>query len=1425
MKKNRKGSRSKTRLKNKKFRGFSKISVSVIMILLMVITLFDGFSSKKTLAKVDYTSDSGSSSMVGFYLGSDGNGPYRYARDVAKRIIYAEDGTVSYIESEVATTGFDAVEQKYQVTDSDGNKGVAYCVEAGKPFKAGDVTAQRAVFEDYFRHIPHSCRDGIILALLYGYDGENAVPVEGCNSDDYRFATQVIIWEFQQQLRTSYTTKTIKANNWGVPADEFSCMLKGRPAEKCYNWIIDQIVTNTTYPSFSCRRYAQAQSDPTYCYTMKYDPVTKKYSITLNDTRGVKAEILKSNNNSVSISKNGNNYTFSTSKTLDGLVLMLQHSEVSTDSEGCLIWTSDAQTLITGKYDPFPFYFRLQTENKGTVKITKTSETGEISGIKFKISGEGVDLTVTTTADGTVAQDLAPGSYTVTELDVDGNFITPSAQTVTVESGKTATVSFDNKLKRGNVEVTKRSEDKKISGIKFKLSGTSDSGEKVSLTATTGTDGIARFSNVLIGTYKLEELDAAGHYIPTASQNITVKYNATVKATFNNNLKRGNVEVTKRSEDKKISGIKFRLSGTSDSGEKVDLTATTGADGVARFTNVLIGTYKLEELDAAGHYIPTASQNITVSYNTTAKATFNNNLKRGNVEVTKRSEDGRISGIKFRLYGTSDSGEKVSLTATTGADGIARFTNVLIGTYTLEEVDADISYVPTEKQNITVTYKGTAKAVFTNILKKWILTVTKTDAETGAPQSDAKLSGAVYGIYDKDGNLVDTYTTDGNGSFTTKEYACGSYTLKEITPPEGYTFDETVYPAGAEPGHFITEHNSLEITVKEQVIKGSISIIKHTDNGDTQIETPEEGAEFEIYLKTAGSYENAAESERDILTCDEYGFAQTKELPYGVYTVHQTRGWADTEYMTDFDVYISKDGKIMRYLINNKAFESYLKIVKLDAETGKTVPVAGAGYKIYDADGDLITMRFTYPQVTVTDTFYTNAEGFLITPEKLGYGEYTLIECEAPYGYILDPEPVKFTMDLASAEENGGVLTVTVKQEDMPQKGVISIIKYGEYLSSFMEENGLYTPVYVSGALSGAVFDIIAAEDIRTGDGSIRYAAGTVADTVTTDTDGKAQTKPLYLGKYIIKETKAPAGYVLSGEAVEVELTYAGETVEITRTEKEIENERQKAVISLKKLLEAQENKYGKPEGADITKVRFGLFSSAEITAADGTVLPAGALLESASVSADGTLTFKTDIPYGSYYVKELETAEGYILDETEYRFDFSCADDNTASVEITVNDGGVIENKPVYGTVKGIKTDEAGKPLGGALIGLFKPGTADFTKETAVETAVSAEDGSFTFEHVPYGTWIIREIESPEGYILSEKEFTVSVSEAGETVEIVLVNAPEPEPEPEPEPPVIDVPTGDKIPGKRVAAYIVLGLIISGLVAANIIFKKKRRK
>lgn len=231
--------------------------------------------------------------------------------------------------------------------------------------------------------------------------------------------------------------------------------------------------------------------------------------------------------------------------------------------------------------------------------------------------------------------------------------------------------------------------------------------------------------------------------------------------------------------------------------------------------------------------------------------------------------------------------------------------------------------------------------------------------------------------------LIDTYTTDENGQFTTKYYICDNdWTVREISPSEGYLLDTAIHKVGAEPELYTVELNSTANDVNEQVIKGNIAIIKHTDNGETQIETPEEGAVFEVFLKSADSYENAKETERDVLTCDENGFAQTKDMPYGIYTVRQTFGWEGRELMKDFDVFISKDGQTYRYLINNANFESYIKIVKKDAETGNTIPYAGAGFQIYDPNGNLVTMTFTYPEVTTIDTFYTTADGDLIKMKK-----------------------------------------------------------------------------------------------------------------------------------------------------------------------------------------------------------------------------------------------------------------------------------------------------------------------------------------------------------------------------------------------------------------------------------------------------------
>ena len=338
----------------------------------------------------------------------------------------------------------------------------------------------------------------------------------------------------------------------------------------------------------------------------------------------------------------------------------------------------------------------------------------------------------------------------------------------------------------------------------------------------------------------------------------------------------------------------------------------------------------------------------------------------------------------------------------------------------------------------TVTNKS-----FTNILKKWNVTVTKSDAETGLPQGDATLAGAVYGIYKGD-QLVDAYTTDANGQFTTKYYVCGDdWTIREITPSEGYLLDSTVYPIGAEAKNYTMEYNTTANDVTEQIIKGRIAIIKHTDDGETQLETPEAGAEFAVFLKTAGSYDSAKASERDYLICDENGYAVTKDLPYGIYTVHQTKGWDGRELLADFDVYIAKDGQTYRYLANNRNFESYIKIVKVDAETGKVIPLAGAGFRLYRPDGSLITQTFTYPEVTTIDTFYTNNDGYLITPKKLEYGTgYSLVEVSAPYGYTLNSEPVYFDVTADNAMEENAVT------DQLERRGLFFRHRGGRHLSA-----------------------------------------------------------------------------------------------------------------------------------------------------------------------------------------------------------------------------------------------------------------------------------------------------------------------------------------------------------------------------------------
>ena len=733
-----------------------------------------------------------------------------------------------------------------------------------------------------------------------------------------------------------------------------------------------------------------------------------------------------------------------------------------------------------------------------------------------------------------------------------------------------------------------------------------------------------------------------------------------------------------------------------------------------------------------------------------------------------------MEGVKFHLYGTSLSGLPVDEYAVTDKNGLAKFENVLISgntPYVLEEVDTAIRYVVPESQTAPIEWKKVTNRSFTNILKKFNVTVTKTDVETGNPQGDATLAGAVYGIY-KGEELIDTYTTDEKGQFTTKYYICGDdWSVREISPSEGYLLDSTIHHVGAEPELYTIEYNSAENDVNEQVIKGNIAIIKHTDNGETQIETPEEGAVFEVYLKSAGSYGNAKETERDILTCDENGFAQTKDMPYGIYTVKQTSGWEGRELMKPFDVFINKDGQTYRYLINNANFESYIKIVKKDAETGNTIPYAGAGFQIYDPDGNLVSMTFTYPEVTTIDTFYTTADGELITPQTLEYGTgYSLVEVQAPYGYVLDSEPVYFDVVQENSEEESGITLIEVVRSNMAQKGTVTVEKSGEVFSTVAGDKGLYQPIFSVSGLEGAVYEITAAEDIYTLDGTLRASKGEVVDTVTTGADGTAKSKELYLGKYEVKEVTAPYGMVLNEEVHAVELVYAGQEIAVTETATGFVNERQRVEIDLVKSL-AKDKAYGIGTNGEIFDVTFGLYAAEELKAADGTVIPADGLLEVIFLDESGHGKAISDLPIGSYYVQEISTNSAYLLDDTKYPVVFEYAGQDTATVHISANDGNAIENEIIYGSVSGKKSDEDGNALGGATLGIFKTGTAEFTKETAIATTVSAEDGSFSFEKVPYGTWIVREIESPKGFVLSEEEIAVTVGKVDEVVEIELVN------------------------------------------------------
>lgn len=850
-----------------------------------------------------------------------------------------------------------------------------------------------------------------------------------------------------------------------------------------------------------------------------------------------------------------------------------------------------------------------------------------------------------------------------------------------------------------------------------------------------------------------------------------------VKCYFSLEIKAGALQLVKTSEDGEVSGIPFHISGNG-----IEKDVVTGPDGTIKVDNLQAGNYTVTE-NAPDKYVQPQSQQVTVYPGQTSSVSFSNILKKFTVEMEKVDSatdeaqgDSTLDGAVYGMF----KGETLLDTYTTANGGKFTTKEYPCGPdYSIREISPSEGYlldetiypVGAEPGNFTLENNSIPMTATEDVILGSIAITKHTDQpaipdqEEPAPQSEAPAEES------NPAESVPAEEEPAESNSIEEAPDSGSSEIPESPPvPEesGESSSESspAPESEPEPAPSASTVPQLVPAVASLASKASVLPLSTTASGDeVQIEQPEEGAEFQVYLASAGSYENAKESERDLLITDSHGFAKSKSMPYGLYVVHQTAGAEGQKFVPDFSVFISEHGKTYYYILNNPTFTSLIRFEKKDLESGKIIPLAGTAVKIRNADtGEWVVQHLNYPSPIDIDTFVTDATGTLMLPEPLGFGNYELVEQQSPWGYVFDGEPVPFVVD-------GTQDVITVEKYNIAQKGTITVSKEGEVFSHVAEAGGLYQPQYEVQGQPGAVYDITALEDIVTPDGTIHLRAGELAATLTTGSDGTATSEPLYLGRYQILERTAPDGMVIDPEPKEVTLSYAGQEVEITSASVGFVNERQKVEISLRKLLE-QDETFSIGMNEEWKNITFGLFAAEELTAADGTSIPADGLIETIGVDENGNAIFKTDVPCGaSLYVKEIGTDEHYILSGEKYPVVFEYAGQDIAKVQIQVNDGEAIENTLKRGRVSGWKVDQDGFELAGAKIGLFRFDETEFTEETALMVTESNEIGYFEFDKVPVGNWLVREIAPPAAFVLTEETFPVEITEDGQTIEIHIEN------------------------------------------------------
>ena len=976
----------------------------------------------------------------------------------------------------------------------------------------------------------------------------------------------------------------------------------------------------------------------------------------------------------------------------------------------------------------------------------------------------------------------------------------------------------------GVVRVSKISADNGavLSGATFELMNGAGT---VLATQTTGADGTARFDNLPAGGYTVREVGAPTGYkiAVNPSQAVTVAPGATSDVRFENDRVNGKIRIVKWDALTKeaLSGAAFtvtRLSAAEGDGAVGEAVAklTTGADGTAETGWLQWGRYRVAETGVPEHYADGGfvTEIDCTEDGKTYTVEAENEPTKGWIRLVKtdRLTGNPIEGVAFDIYENDEYGNALVADMTTGKDGTAVSPPLRKGRYIVRERGATAGYVMEEiALDATVRSDETTQLRATNQPVMVKLKLYKRDgdeyggddpnsrrrdelpqpANIDAPSTrgDGELTGAVFRVLagaeirDRQGNVlfkkgdtvVDALTTAGDdASAATGELWPGLYEIVEASPPVGYEPSDAHFfvdarSAASQSETAVVTYEGLKLNIIRQGVYAIVKFLGDNEIHDDAglIETPEEGAEFELYLKKAGSYGNARAFERDYLVTNRYGYAKTKLLPYGLYVLKQVKGKAGHALKSPVEIFIRGDEDVANppiLTINNQAIRYRLKLIKTDAKTGKTVRLANTAFKLLDSDGNVVTQTVSYPTRRKIDTFYTDNNGEVTLPETVTRGMYFIEEVQAPQGYLIRTERLGVFVG-ETGDAPGEAYTLDIEIPNEPVMGRVMVEKKGFRLVRLAEQadafgHVVHQPVYEEGYLAGAVFELRAAEDIVGKDGTLWFHAGDVADTITTTEAGKDASKELPLGRYELVEVSAPEGYLLDGAPHEVELRHKNDHTAVVETNVTLGNDYLSAEITLEKEKEDLEIIM---DGDHVRQVLvnipgegfvFGLFADEELRVGDVT-LTADTLVATGATDAAGRLAFVGNFPHGAYYVKELSAPDGWTLNPAKF----------AVTLEPQAQSGGVIRvslpepvhDELIYTRVTLTKTDITGqKTLPGATIEVKDEQGKVIYRETT--------DANGQIPQIPVtpGTYTFKEVYAPDGYALNEAEMRFTVDADG---------------------------------------------------------------